>query len=80
MVNLSTNIVDDVCVWDGNTDTWQPPENYLLLDDEATPALTWVLSEDQLSASLQPVLGAGAIGFIWDGNQLKTNEPNPISE
>lgn len=72
---LENNVVINLVVWDGNTDTWTPPENTTCLVQATTPAMiwqynnpTWVLTE---------VMGAGQIGFTWDGVILMTNQTNP---
>lgn len=77
MINLTTNIAENVIVWNGDVQTWQPPENTLMLVDEETEALTWVLNEEKTDYVLAPVLGAGGIGFTWDGTILKTPDPKP---
>ena len=28
LVNKETNVVDNVCAWDGNTQTWTPPSTH----------------------------------------------------
>jgi len=71
MVNLETNVCDNVCVWDGNPESWTPPSNYLMLVQETTPAKIWQAAE------LVVVMGVGGIGFTWDGTYLITNEPQP---
>lgn len=75
MVNTETNICDNVCVWDGNFDTWTPPSHYLMLVQATTTAKIWVW--DNIAWSLQEQLGAGSIGCTWDGTCLTTNEPMP---
>lgn len=77
MLNESTNVVDNICVWDGDTNTWQPPENTLMLVQATTPAMVWELSSDKTNYVLTEVIGAGATGFTWDGSVLITNEPQP---
>lgn len=77
MVNESTNTVDNICVWDGNTDTWQPPAGYLMLVQATTPAKVWQLNADKTTYELTIVDGAGAIGFTWDGSFVITNQPQP---
>lgn len=77
MVNQATNIVDNVCVWDGNTETWQPPPGYLMLVDSTTPALIWVFDKTLEDWVLTPEMGAGCIGFSWNGSECVTNEPKP---
>jgi len=74
MVN-STNVVENICLWDGDTNTWQPPADTLMLVQVTTPALVWVLNTDNYV--LEQVMGAGQIGFTWDGTVLTTNQPKP---
>ena len=75
MVNTETNVCDNVCVWDGNPQTWTPPANYLMLVQETTPAKVWQLTDSVYE--LVVVMGLGSIGFTWDGTYLITNEPQP---
>lgn len=79
MINKSTNIVDNVCLWDGNPNTWQPPENYLMLVEATTPAMVWALDVSVTPAEwvLSEQIGVGGVGFTWNGSVLTTNEPKP---
>lgn len=80
MINQSTNIVENICVWDGDTHTWQPPANTLMLIQTTTPALIWepVIVEKKITDYvLVEQIGAGDIGFTWNGTVLTTNEPKP---
>jgi len=78
MVNESTNIVDNVCIWDGNTQTWATPSGYLMFVQSTTPAKNWVedTSTTPPTYTLQ-VSGVGSIGYTWDGTYLTTNQPQP---
>lgn len=78
MVNELTNVVDNVCVWDGNLNTWQPPAGYLMLVAATTPAKIWMLNSEQTEYVLTEEIGVGQIGFVWDGDCAITNEPQPI--
>lgn len=79
MVNESTNVVENVCVWDGNPNTWQPPENTLMLVQADTQALVWELNAEKTDSVLVEVLGQGQIGFTWNSTTqvLTTNQPKP---
>lgn len=83
MINLQSNVVDNCVLWDGNTDVWQPPQNYLLLVDSETPALIWeaVSNEQGITVDfiLVETMGTGDIGFIWNPTTqvLTTNQPKP---
>lgn len=81
MINESTNVVDNVCLWDGNPETWQPPAEYLMLVQATTPALIWKLDTTTTPSSwkLVEVIGAGEIEFTWNTTTqiLTTNQPEP---
>ncbi len=76
MVN-SENVVDNICVWDGDTNTWQPPEGYTMLVQSTTPAMVWELNAEKTDYVLTEQIGMGAIGFTWDGTVCITNQPKP---
>jgi hypothetical protein len=75
MVNLETNICDNISIWDGNPQTWTPPPNYLMLPTATTPAKVWKLVGEVYEFTVE--IGVGAIGFIWDGEYLITDQPQP---
>ena len=77
MINESTNVVDNVCVWDGNPNTWQPPSGYLLLVQATTMALVWVWDSAITDWVLSQQLGEAQIGFIWNGTECVTNQQKP---
>ena len=77
MINESTNIVENICTWDGDPNTWQPPANTLMLIKDITPAMVWKLNQDNTDYVLTEEIGSAQIGFTWDGSILTTNEPKP---
>lgn len=77
MVDETTNVVVNTCTWDGNPNTWQPPANTLMLVIATTPAMVWELNQEKTDWVLVEQMGAGQIGFTWDGTVLTTNEPKP---
>lgn len=77
MVNKTTNIVDNVCVWDGDSDSWEPPVTHTMLPQASTLAKVWVYNTDTSEYVLEPVKGSGAIGHVLEGDVLVTNEPKP---
>ena len=87
-VDNSTNVAVNTVMWDGNTQEWQPPENTTMLVCSTTPAMVWIgTTVENLPATIPPtytttynleeVVGAGNIGFIWNGAVLTTNQPKP---
>lgn len=77
MINEATNVVDNVCLWDGSTDTWSPPSGYLMLVQAITPAMVWVFDDAPKDFVLTEVVGQGQIGFAWNGTACVTNDPKP---
>jgi hypothetical protein len=78
-VDTATNICDNVVMWDGNPDTWTPPVDHLMLAQSTTPAKVWEYDSVAKTWSLGVQVGAGQIGFTWDGTYLTTNEPQPVT-
>ena len=78
---IESNVVTNNVVWDGNPETWQPPVNSVQVVDATTPAMVWVevYNDEQkiIDYVLEEKLGAGDIGFTWNGSVLTTNEPKP---
>jgi len=76
---IESNVVTNTVVWDGNTQTWTPPANATTLVQATTPAMVWVIdyTVQPNTSSLQEVVGAGQIGFTWNGSVLTTNQPEP---
>jgi hypothetical protein len=74
---VESNIVTNIVLWDGDTHTWMPPVNSIQLVQATTPALIWELASDMTDYVLTEVVGAGQIGFTWDGTILTTNQPKP---
>jgi hypothetical protein len=75
---IQNNVVTNVCVWDGNTETWAPPADATMLVQATTPALVWVYAGNDYE--LQEILGQGQIGFTWNGTECVTNEPKPAPQ
>ena len=77
MVNTTTNVCDNVCVWDGNPDTWTPPSDQLMLVQATTPAKVWEWDGATETWVLGVEVGEGQIGFTWDGTYLITDQTQP---
>ena len=76
---IEANVVTNLCVWDGDTNTWQPPADATMLIQADTNALVWQLNSDKTDSVLVEVLGQGQIGFTWNPTTqvLTTNQPKP---
>jgi len=77
MLNQSTNIVKSDIIWNGDTNIWQPPNGYTMLQNSTTPSMVWRLNSDKTDFVLTEVYGAGSVGFTWNGTVLTTNDPKP---
>lgn len=77
MVNEQTKVADNVCLWDGNTETWQPPAGYLMLVQATTPSKEWSWDSATQTWNLAETVGTGGIGYTWDGTYLITDQPMP---
>ena len=74
---IEQNIVTNVVIWNGDTTQWAPPQGSIALIQATTPAMVWGINSDNTDYVLQEVIGAGDIGFTWDGSVLTTNQPKP---
>lgn len=74
---IQSDIVTNCVVWDGNTQTWQPPVDTTMLVQATTLAMVWLLNTDKTDYVLTEVIGAGDIGFTWNGTVLTTDKPKP---
>jgi hypothetical protein len=77
---IESNVVTNNVVWDGNPDTWQPPAGAIQIINATIPAMVWdavVVNEKIVEWVLIEVMGAGDIGFTWNGSVLTTNQPKP---
>lgn len=76
MINQTNSVCENICLWDGDPNTWQPPANYLMLVQATTPAKDWVWDSVAKTWTLE-ITGFGQIGFTWDGTYLVTSAPMP---
>jgi hypothetical protein len=74
---IQENIVTNVCLWDGNTQTWQPPAEATMLVAETTQTKVWKLDTELKNYVLIDSVGDAGIGFTWDGSFCITAEPKP---
>lgn len=74
---IQENVVTNVCVWDGDTETWQPPQDATMLVEETTPTKVWGLNQDQTEYVLVDSVGDAGVGFTWDGSFAITNQTKP---
>jgi len=75
-LQVENNVVNNIVLWDGGQG-WQPPAGATMLIQETTPAMIWQYNSTIQAYELVEVLGAGAIGFTWNGSVLTTNLPKP---
>ena len=76
---IQENIVTNVCLWDGNVNTWQPPVDAIMLVLATTQTKVWGLNQDQTGYILVNSVSDADIGFTWDGTFAITNQPQPVA-
>jgi hypothetical protein len=78
LINTQTNpqICENVIIWNGDKNIWNPPAGYILLLQKETLCHDWKWNSNSSAWELTE-LGIGGIGFTWDGTKLTTNEPQP---
>jgi hypothetical protein len=77
---IENNVITNVCLWDGNTETWTPPSDATMLIQSTTPVIVWkpiIIDNKITDYVLAESIGVGNIGFTWDGTVCTTNEPKP---
>jgi hypothetical protein len=74
---VQENIVTNLCVWDGDVNSWQPPSDATMLIAETTSTKVWGYSSDAKDYVLVDSMGDASIGFAYDGTYCITNEPKP---
>jgi len=74
---IENNVVANIVVWNGDTNTWTPPSDATTLIQATTPSMVWGLNSDKTDWILIEVTGSGDIGFTWNGTVLTTNQPKP---
>ena len=79
VINTSVDpaVCENICVWDGNTETWNPGQDYITIPVEGTNALVWSYEKSSNSFILVECDGGGKVGYTWNGTNLVTNVPKP---
>lgn len=75
---IQQNVVTNVCLWDGNTDNWQPPSDSTMIVQANTPTKIWGLNAEKTEYVLTDSIGDADIGFTWNGTVATTNQQKPI--
>ena len=74
---IENNVVTNICVWDGDVNSWQPPANAVMLLQETTISKVWSLNEEQTEYVLVDSIGYADIGFTYDDSVCITNQEKP---
>lgn len=80
VINQTTNICDNIVMWDGSTATWALPTNCLMLLQSATPVKSWVWDAANKQWAFAIQQETAEIGYTWDGVNLVTNKPQPANQ
>jgi len=73
----ANNVVDNLFVWDGDTQTWTPPASHTYVVQATTPSKDWGWDKVLKDWVLVEIVGHGDIGFTWDETVLTTSAPKP---
>jgi hypothetical protein len=79
-LQIENGVVTNVCLWDGDTNTWQPPADAIMLVKSTTPCMVWeqvIVDGTVTDFVLTEIIGAGTINDTWDGIVLTTDLPKP---
>jgi hypothetical protein len=77
---IENNIVANIVVWDGNSQTWNPPLGSIQIVQSVAPAMVWepvIVDKQVTDYALVQKIGVADIGFTWDGTVFTTNQPKP---
>lgn len=77
---VENGVVDNISIWDGDVNTWTPPADATMLIQATTNAIIWtaVITDKKITDwVLTEVMGAGDIGFTYNGTLVTTNQPKP---
>lgn len=72
---IEENVVTNICLWNGDVNTWNPPLDATMLVQATTPTKIWDLVDNEYV--LVDSIGNADIGFTYDGTYCITNQPKP---
>jgi hypothetical protein len=76
---VEANVVTNIVLWDGNTESWNPPQDAIMLVQENTPVIDWVWNVSLQDYELVEIPNeVASIGYTYNGNDCVTNEPKPF--
>jgi hypothetical protein len=70
LVNKETNKVENIVEWDGDLNTWQPPETHEAVFTEDKPTIDWVWNADIKEYEQVHTVGNVQFGETWDGTKF----------
>jgi hypothetical protein len=70
LVNKETNTVDNIILWDGNINIWQPPETHQAVFAEDKLTLLWVWNSDLNDYEQKEFVDSLDLGLKWDGTKF----------
>lgn len=78
LVNKDTHKVDNIVEWDGNLETWQPPETHEAIFTADKVTIDWVWNADLNGYEQVQTVGNVRFGETWDGTKfVEVDKPEP---
>lgn len=75
---IQENVVTNICVWDGDITSWQPPTDAMMLLQANTPTKIWGVNQDETDYVLVNSIGDADIGFTYENGICITNQEKPL--
>lgn len=78
LVNKQTSKVDNLVEWDGNLETWQPPETHEAIFTADKVTIDWVWNPEINDYEQVQTVGNVQMGETWDGTKfVEVDKPAP---
>ena len=77
IIKTAVNVVENIVIWNGDTNTWSPPSGSIGLPQDTMPTKIWELNAEGTEFVLSDSIGNADIGFTYDGSVCTTNLPKP---
>ena len=74
ILKTSTNTVVDMCVWDGDTNVWQPPADHFVLPQEEGDLIGFIYNSEGVGIGTT----VGDTTHKWRPSDVTEYPPDPL--